>query len=247
MSWLDAVRTALEAADRPCTVFFRDDDAGWGDERLYALLDVFDRHALPVDLAVIPAALDAPLQRALTLRARSAPVRLHQHGYAHRNHETVGRKCEFGPAREAHARADDIRAGYRVLTDAFGDLLDPVFTPPWNRCAPDTGPMLVEIGLEVLSRDATAPPLHHPGLAEIPITVDWFAHRRGVRLTREELGSRIADGVRSGRPVGVMLHHAVTDDAELADVEALLALVAGHPRVVPTGLAAAGALLPASS
>jgi len=136
------------------------------------------------------------------------------------------------------ARAEDIGAGRHILTDAFGDLLDPVFTPPWNRCAPGTGTLLVAAGIEVLSRDITAPPIDQPGLAEVPITVDWFGHRRGVRLTREELGGRIADGVRSGGPVGVMLHHAITDHAELADVDALLALVADHPRAALTTIGA---------
>ena len=55
MSWLDPVRQALD--EGPCTAFFRDDDAGWGDERLWVLLDLFDRRSLPVDLAVIPAEL----------------------------------------------------------------------------------------------------------------------------------------------------------------------------------------------
>ena len=32
-------RDALDAARAPVPVFFRDDDAGWGDARLLALLD----------------------------------------------------------------------------------------------------------------------------------------------------------------------------------------------------------------
>ena len=40
-SWLQPVEAALDAAPAPVPVFFRDDDAGWGDERLLALLDAF--------------------------------------------------------------------------------------------------------------------------------------------------------------------------------------------------------------
>ena len=42
----------------PVPVFFRDDDAGWDDTRLFELLDRFAACSLPVDLAVIPMELD---------------------------------------------------------------------------------------------------------------------------------------------------------------------------------------------
>jgi hypothetical protein len=227
--WLDEARAALDEAAHPCLFFFRDDDVGWGHERLYALLDVFAAHGVPVDLAVVPTALDDLLRRALTTRARAAQVRLHQHGLAHLNHEPAGRECEFGPSRDVAALTDDLLAGRYLLLDAFGELLDPVFTPPWNRCAPELGDVLVAAGVEVLSRDADARPLDHPGLAEIPVTLDWS-------IPRHEVGGRLADGIRSGEPVGLMLHHAATDDAGLADLDALLELVEGHPRAVPTSI-----------
>jgi peptidoglycan/xylan/chitin deacetylase (PgdA/CDA1 family) len=238
MSWLEPVRAALD--EGPCTVFFRDDDAGWGDERLWSLLDLFDRRSLPVDVAVIPAALHPALAAELTVRARVGLVRLHQHGWAHVNHEPVGRKCEFGPSRGYAAQAADIARGQAVLRDAFGDLLDPVFTPPWNRCTSDTAAALADNGVAVLSRDSTAAPLP-PLVPEVPITVDWFGSRKGVRWTPYELADRLATAVRSGRPVGIMLHHAVTDSGELAAIGALLALLAIHPhtRAIPlTTLAA---------
>src|SRR4051812_44895721 len=88
--WLDPVRGALEA--NAASVFFRDDDAGWADARLCALLDRFERHGLPADLAVIPAALDHRLAGELRRRAATQRLGLHQHGFAHRNHEPDGRK-----------------------------------------------------------------------------------------------------------------------------------------------------------
>jgi peptidoglycan/xylan/chitin deacetylase (PgdA/CDA1 family) len=242
MSWLDPVRAALD--EGPGTIFFRDDDAGWGDERLWALLDLFDRRSLPVDVAVIPAALHPALAAELTVRARAGGVRLHQHGWAHVNHEPVGRKCEFGPSRDLPAQEADVARGQAVLRDAFGGLLDPVFTPPWNRCTADTVAALAANGIAVLSRDSTAAPLPDAGPAavvEVPITVDWFGSRKGVRWTPYELADRLAAAVRSGRPVGIMLHHAVTDSGELAALGALLALLSTHPhtRAIPlTTLAA---------
>src|SRR3954449_2685447 len=81
--WLRPVVDALDAAIAPpvpVPFFFRDDDAGWGDARLVALLDVFEARATGIDLAVIPRELDASLARELVARAG---VRLHQHGLAH--------------------------------------------------------------------------------------------------------------------------------------------------------------------
>ncbi len=219
-SWLQPVEDALDAAPSPVPVFFRDDDAGWGDERLLALLDAIASLELPVDLAVIPRELEAGLAREL----RERPVGLHQHGLAHVNHEREGRKCEFGPARDAAAQRRDIAEGRERLTALLGDRLDPIFTPPWNRCTADTGRVLADLGFTALSREARAEPLGVPGLRELPVSVDY------VRLSPEELGTRIAAAIGGGAPVGLMFHHAVMDGADLRRAADLLSLLAGHER-----------------
>ncbi len=229
-NWLRPVEAALDAVDPPVPFFFRDDDAGWGDDRLLELLDRFSARALPVDLAVIPCELDAGLAGELASRRG---VGLHQHGLAHANHEREGRKCEFGPARGAAAQRRDIGAGRARLADLLGARVDPIFTPPWNRCTADTGRSLASLGFAVLSREARAAPLGVPGLLELPVSVDWFAHRHGARLRPGELGGRIADVIRLGGPVGVMFHHAVMDDAEMRRASELVSLVAGHDRARP--------------
>jgi peptidoglycan/xylan/chitin deacetylase (PgdA/CDA1 family) len=214
-SWLQPVEEALDAAREPVRVFFRDDDAGWDDTRLLALLDVFAAHDLPVDLAVIPAELHPALARELLARPG---VGLHQHGLAHANHEREGRKCEFGPSRGLEAQRRDIEAGRARLADLLGDRVDPIFTPPWNRCTPDTGTALAELGFRVLSRESRAEPLGVPGLVELPIHIDW------VRLPPPELGSKIAGAIQSGGPLGLMFHHAVMEDSRpLSDLLSLLA------------------------
>ena len=52
---------SLDETAQPVEVFFRDDDAGWEDERLLELIARFAEHGLPLDLAVIPAELHAGL------------------------------------------------------------------------------------------------------------------------------------------------------------------------------------------
>lgn len=227
--WLDPVRAALDRLDSPCTFFFRDDDAGWADERLFALLRRFDDRSLRADVAVIPAEVTPSLVRRLRSTARATGARLHQHGFSHTNHEVEGRKCEFGSARAGAVQAAEIADGRSLLLATFGELVDPVFTPPWNRCRPETGDALVAAGFEVLSRDVTAPRLDRSDLVEVAVTVDWFGRRKGVPLTHADLAAKIAAQVGAGHPVGVMLHHAVTDDDELDLVDELLGLVAAHP------------------
>lgn len=222
MSWLGAIAGALDAAPAPVPVFFRDDDAGWGDERLLALLD--DLAAVPVDLAVIPTALGEGLAR--ELRGRDG-VGLHQHGRSHVNHEREGRKHEFGPTRPAARQRADIAAGRERLAALLGDRVDPIFTPPWNRCTAATGRCLVALGFEVLSRESRAEPLEVAGLRELPVHVDF------VRLEPHELARRAAATIRAGGPLGVMLHHEVMDAAALRRAGELAGLISAHPGARP--------------
>ncbi len=182
MTWLEPLQAALDGAEEPIVFFLRDDDAGWNDERLFSLLDLCGEYGLPLDLAVIPAALRASSAAALIDRAEhgAGVLGMHQHGFAHVNHEPSGRKCEFGPARSADAQRRDIAAGRRLLRRLLGPWLDPIFTPPWNRCARVTGECLLDLGFVAISRESRASPLGIPGLCELPSTVDWFAHHRGV-------------------------------------------------------------------
>jgi hypothetical protein len=234
-AWLQPLVSALDGADGGVDVWFRDDDAGWRDERLLELLDRFAERGLPLDVAAIPSAVGEELTGELRARhaAASGRLGLHQHGFAHTNHETEGKKQEFGPARSADEQRRDLREGRERLRDLLGDALDPVFTPPWNRCTEVTGRCLLELGVRVLSREARVPPLALPGLAEVPVHVDWFAKRKGERLGRDEIGAQLAAAVRSGGPVGVMFHHAEMDADEMAAAGELLDVLAGHPAVRP--------------
>ncbi|MDA0167466.1 polysaccharide deacetylase family protein [Solirubrobacter taibaiensis] len=211
--------SALDSAPGPVDVFFRDDDAGWEDARLLELIARFAEHGLPLDLAVIPAELDEPLAE----RLRDGHAGLHQHGYAHTNHQVEGRKCEFGPARDKAAQREDIARGQAQLRDLLGDRLDPFFTPPWNRCTRDTAENLVELGFTLLSREHKAEPFRL--LPELPVHLDV------ARLTPEELDERFAGHVADGGPVGVMFHHGVMESDAMARASELLALLATHANV----------------
>lgn len=235
---LDTVRAALDAAPAPVRLFLRDDDGGWDDSRLFALLDTTERAAVPIDVAMIPQATSAALAASLSARINAAPrlVGVHQHGFAHSNHETTGRKCEFGGARSLPVQRNDLIAGRDRLRELFGAQLDEIFTPPWNRCDVGTPKLLADIGYAALSRDrgATA----QSALPELAVDLDWskqlrLAAQQGEddalpRIARE-LARSIADHGTRG-PVGVMLHHADLQPEHLAPIEALLLCVKAHPR-----------------
>lgn len=224
--WLDPVRVALDAVHAPIDLFFRDDDAGWDDVRLMALLDVFGAPLIPLDLAVIPQALGASLAAALLERARAQPLAFHQHGFAHANHEPEGRKCEFGRSRTPEQQYRDIAQGRQQLMERLGAASDPVFTPPWNRCTAATTAALGALDFALLSRDHGAAPLPLGGLCELSVSLDWCRHS----ADRSELGARLAAAIKQRRPAGVMLHHAVMGEDDLHALRELLHLLRRHDR-----------------
>jgi peptidoglycan/xylan/chitin deacetylase (PgdA/CDA1 family) len=235
--WLAPVRSALDAAPNPVQFFLRDDDAGLDNDALWRLLDRTQAREVHIDLAVIPIELDAQLATSLCDRASSGSVHLHQHGYRHVNHETDGRKYEFGPSRSHDQQLADIAQGRAVVGGHLHPYVEPVFTPPWNRCTEQTAAALANLGFQVLSRDHTAVPFGLAELAEVPVTVDWFAKTKGQPWTRDRVGTRIAEQIADGSaPVGVMLHHAITNDEHLGLLDQLLSLVGNHPAAVSTSI-----------
>lgn len=228
-NWLEPVKRALGNRVTPIKVFFRDDDAGVENERLFCLMDVFKDFAAPLDVAVIPKAVSKEFAEKLRKRIASSGglFSIHQHGYSHNSHERENRKCEFGPARNKRQQFADIAKGQTTLAAFFGELPQPIFTPPWNRCTNETVKALNQLGFKVLSRESRAERLILGGLREIPISVDWFAKRKGIPLTRHQIGMMIADEITSQNEIGIMLHHAQMDKRERGHLRDLLALFAG--------------------
>lgn len=225
-----ALNAALAAGGEEITVFFRDDDAGWADARLLALLDVFRAQQVPLDLAVIPCALSVALAAQLRRRCAQQPLGMHQHGYAHINHEPTGRKCEFGPARSAAQQTGDVLAGQLRLRALLGSI-DAIFTPPWNRCSQATVEALRAGGIATLSRDHKAAPLKLDGLRECPVQVDWCKWTQASLPAWQSLDAQLARYADDGRVLGIMLHHAVMSDADLQVLQDLIHVLRQHPRV----------------
>lgn len=227
---IETLVACLDALPAPLTVFFRDDDAGVVDERLLRLLDLFAMYRLPLDLAVIPDALERATARILLTRHADNPalLGLHQHGLRHANHEPHGRKCEFGDARTPRQQHIDIAAGQVRLLEALGTVLDPIFTPPWNRCSQATVAALRACGFAALSRNVGAAPLQLCGLHPLDVMLDWC---RTPRADLEALGRGMRDRAMAAQPFGVMLHHAVMHAESFDSLERVLEAFTRHARV----------------
>jgi hypothetical protein len=94
----------------------------------------------------------------------------------------------------------------------------------------------VELGFVALSRDISAGSVGVPGLAELPVSFDWFAKRKGSPLNRHERGELLAQQIRASTPVGIMLHHAPMDADDLAASRDLLVLLAEHRQAHVTSM-----------
>jgi hypothetical protein len=238
--WLAPVHTSLAGLTEPVTWFFRDDDAGWGDDHLWALAEVFCAAGVPLDVAAIPAEVGTGTARRLAQLVDEGAVRVYQHGWAHLNHELEGRRCEFGPGRTAAEQYADLTAGRGLLAELLDGRAEPVFVPPWNRCTSVTLDLLAALGFAGLSRDADSARCDHQALGEAGVRVDWARLWRqgGPWRVGHALAAAVADVRQAGRgTVGVMLHHAVMGPAELSAAWELLAVVHDHPAVRVSPLA----------
>jgi hypothetical protein len=224
---MQGLTSALDRRAAPLTLFFRNDDAGWNGPRLDALLDVFATQACPIDLAVIPAALTDDSASALNAWRSCHPgVGLHQHGYAHLNHEPEGaRKCEFGASRPVERQCADIMMGRERLSALLGDI-DPIFTPPWNRCLLETVERLPNMGFKAVSNSGSAELDGHK-LRHLPIHLDWEKERRsGQQMVALANLLAHADG-----HAGIMLHHATMSPSAVEEFSDVIKRLRAHPNV----------------
>lgn len=200
-------------------LWWRDDDAVTVTPQLETLSTLSEELGLPLHLAVIPRDADAALVDYISENTHLIPV---VHGWAHQNHAPADeKKSEFRLHRPMDEIVTDAKAGLTHLSDLFGNNLQPIFVPPWNRIAPEVAGHLPALGYRVLS---TATPrktaLAAPGLEQINThldPIDW----RGSRglVAPEALIAKTADLLRDRRkgradnaePFGVLTHHLVHD------------------------------------
>jgi hypothetical protein len=234
---LAQLETALQMRAQhgaPLRLFFRDDDVDEEEASLHRLLDLFLSVETPISLGVIPGRLTDAAIALLTEHQRQHPqlIELNQHGWQHTNHESTGKKCEFGPSRSFDQQLADIAAGQTRMHAAFGQAWFPAFIPPWNRCTAITALVLDQLGFRVLSRDGGQAAF--PGLQcrEIPVTLDLYQWRGGAAMRpAEELIHALLEQVEQAQTIGVMLHHKVMSAAAFGFLSELLHIFQQAPNL----------------
>ena len=210
-----------------CRIFFRADDIAIPSRRQNLLLETFVRHDMPLCAAIVPTWITPGRWRQIcaVVGDRHELFCWHQHGYSHRNHQTEGKKQEFGPGLEAQLKRRHVIRGRDRLAEILGEHFLPVFTPPWNRLDQDTLQILGEEGFLAISRyrgDRLAAP---PGLPDLACNVDLHTRREanareGWQALLAELEQAMAGGL-----AGIMLHHNRMNGTSFLFLERLLGLL----------------------
>lgn len=240
MKALDPLRAELDAwaaAGRLATLWWRDDDAAWPSDAVRRLLALSADTGVPVFLAVVPAKAVDALGPAIAACPAAVPV---QHGFAHQDHAPadVKGKWELGLHRPLDAILDELRRGRLRLAELFGDRLEAMLCPPWNRIAPEVAAALPGLGLTHLSTFAPRPSATPaPGLLQVNGHCDIIAWKRGrvfigaektaLRLA-EHLAERRAGSVDADEPTGLLTHAWAHDEDAWTTLAAVLRLVARH-------------------
>ncbi|RRJ84746.1 polysaccharide deacetylase family protein [Aestuariirhabdus litorea] len=223
------------AADKPLSLWWRDDDATGDSAPLRQLLAFADRHRIPLAAAVIP----AQLSPSLALRLRQHPsVSCLLHGYDHISYAPPQeRKQELGAHRPPALVLSRLQQGDLRLRQELGDQYQSILVPPWNRISPELIAGLGEIGLKGLS---TLGP--RPANPPLPINnvhvdlIDWKLRRfagikRVISQLLQHLRQRRLGEVDSLEASGIMSHHLVHDTECWEFMEQLLEQLSACPQV----------------
>lgn len=215
-------------------IFLRDDDVDGDEESLRRLLDIGFARGVPLNLEVMPATLSDDGTRLLRDYKGFNPklIELHQHGWQHVNHQTQGKKCEFGSERSFAQQLHDIASGKQRLEELLEERFFPGFTPPWNRCTDDTLRALDQLGFQVFSADRNGQARDGCHFREISVTLDLYRWKGGVAMkSPEEIIEALVAQLASGDLIGLLLHHKVMDDAAFELLDSLLAQLSRYPNV----------------
>jgi peptidoglycan/xylan/chitin deacetylase (PgdA/CDA1 family) len=231
----DCIRGGCEKAqDRGAvTIFFRADDVAVPGRQFSRLMDLFSAYGVPLSLAVVPSALTRKRWQYLKGFEKKNPLRWcwHQHGWRHVNHETEGKKQEFGGGRKVSEIKRDIVRGKERLEMVMGDHFYPVFTPPWNRCSSVTLKLLKELGYAAVSRSRGSKNLSPAGLPDYFVNVDLHTRKeRRPAEAWENLFTELQQAIASNQ-CGIMIHHRMMNDAAFDFLDILLKLLVGNAKL----------------
>ncbi len=232
-----SIQQGCQNADssKPIELFFRADDIGVPSKIFAKLVSLFQRHQLPLCLAVVPSWLSK--QRYIELRSITGVDDTlwcwHQHGRLHKNFEPDGKKQEFGPARDFATLKQHILQGKNRLELLLGESFQPFFTPPWNRCSHEAALALKELQFHGISRSRNARPDFTGILPDIQVNVDLHTRKEPAPATSlNNLLIELEMSLASGR-CGIMIHHQRMNAHAFALLDLLMGHLVQRPEVTP--------------
>jgi hypothetical protein len=225
--WQPVLDELARWSDRGLTaeLWLRDDDAVKPTPALDRLITLTAEFGIPVALAIIPSRSGPDLAARLDDALHVQPV---VHGWSHENHAPHSeKKQELGPHRPRAAILADLNAGLSRLHGFYGRRLVPMLVPPWNRIDSTLLDDLPSSGFGALS--AFGHKLRsRPGLAIVNTHIDIVDSHAGnacrdhawlIAALAAELAQARAGG---GRPIGILSHHLVSDEAAFRFLRDLL-------------------------
>lgn len=216
-------------------LFIRDDDVDSEEANLERLVSIGLKLRVPISFGIIPATLTKNVAVILNSAKRNHPelIELHQHGWAHINHEGERGKGEFGPAR-SYRQHEDLQKGRDTLEQSFGDAFFPAFSPPWNVYTSDTIRALRELRFQVLSAGGNDFGGSGGGIQHYPTTLDLM-NWDPLRLLRPPRGlfvGLVARLTKVHGPAGLLLHSRAMTPGEFEILESMLHRLTQSDQVV---------------
>jgi hypothetical protein len=219
---------------RRISFWWRDDDVGgdgWNilrrkahERRLENMLALLDRYAVPAVFAVVPYKLQLHGAGQIALLKKYGAYAA-VHGICHRNNAGPGcNASEFPSGCDMEAALSTILKHKKKLEEIFGDMLLPVFVPPWNTMCAELEERLRTVGFTAISKSNISSRKHAEDNIDIDF-IDW--KQRDLRDERDIL-SDISALLRNEdiRVIGLMNHHKVVSQRGLVFFDKLLSTFA---------------------
>ena len=226
-------------AELTATFWWRDDDAIEATCALDRLIKETTLAQAPLLLASIPLHANSTLVNTLIEHKH---IVIAQHGYAHINHAPRGQGLgawEMGLHRGEQAVVDDLKQGYKFLSELFPDKLIPVVVPPWNRIDSSLFTAMYELGYKGVSAFGALDKIElDSGMIQInchcdPIKWKGGPHFTGVEksiaMICEHLTQRRNKLVAVDEPTGLLTHHLDMDKQSWQFVVRLGEVINAHP------------------
>jgi hypothetical protein len=232
----DAIKRLIEKhlkSSKEIIIFFRADDIGVPSNNYSRMMELFLKYKASLCLAVVPSWLTKLRWKTMGYFAQQGKNLFcwHMHGYRHTNHETQGKKFEFGQSRSSKELFNDLLKGYQRLESIMDKSLTPIFTPPWNRCSLETMQVLQKIGIRGISRSYGVKPLPPKGFKDFPIHVDLHTRKEeDARLGWQNLLKEL-DQAFEYKTCGIMIHHMRMNNQAFIFLEFLLKLFSEYKQI----------------